>query len=288
MPTPRIRAWEESGTYETVLGERLYVHRTDGEGPLLVLLHGFPSCSYDWRALLELGLPRATLAFDFLGFGLSAKPANHRYSLRDQADLVCELVRASGEGEVFVLAHDMGTSVATELLARDLEGGLGFALEGVLLLNGSMVQDAASPTLGQRLLRGPLGPLASRVSSERFFRAQLGSVFSAAHPLSAEEAADQYALYTHAGGNRIAHRTIRYMDERKREAPRWHGALRDWPGRLSFAWALCDPVATPAVLEALLALRPAAPVLRWPELGHYPQIEDPAAVRAALEENLSA
>jgi pimeloyl-ACP methyl ester carboxylesterase len=78
------------------------------------------------------------------------------------------------------------------------------------------------------------------------------------------------------------------MDERMREAPRWHGALRDWPGRLSFAWALLDPVATPAVLNALLALRPSAPVLRWPELGHYPQIEDPAAVRAALVANLSA
>jgi pimeloyl-ACP methyl ester carboxylesterase len=286
MLTPRVRAWEDGGAYTTVLGRRLYVRRAGGDGPLLLLLHGFPSCSYDWRSLLALPLPRRTLAFDFLGFGLSAKPVGHSYSLRDQADLACELVHEAGDPPVFVLAHDMGTSVATELLARDLDGTLPFALDGVLLLNGSMVQDAATPTLGQRLLRGPLGPVVSRLGSQRFFRAQLGSVFSTAHPLTDEEAADQYALYTHAGGNRVAHRTIAYMDERMREAPRWHGALRDWQGPLSFAWGMRDPVATPAVLGALLALRPTAPVLRWAELGHYPQIEAPADVHAALGANL--
>jgi pimeloyl-ACP methyl ester carboxylesterase len=290
MLTTRARAWETSGNYEMVLGHRLFVRRSGNEGrdggPLLLLLHGFPSCSYDWRALLELPLPRRTLALDFLGFGLSAKPPSHTYSLREQADLACELLARAGNPTVFVLAHDMGTSVATELLARELEGTLAFELEGVLLLNGSMVQDAATPTLGQRLLRGPLGPLAARLSSERFFRAQLGSVFSAVHPLTPAEAADQYSLHSNRGGNHIAHRTIAYMDERMREAPRWHGALRDWPGPLSLAWGMRDPVATPAVLDALLALRPTAPVLRWHELGHYPQVEDPEALLAALTDVL--
>ena len=63
----------------------------------------------------------------------------------------------------------------------------------MLLLNGSMVQDAASPTLGQRLLRGRLGPVVARLTSERFFRDQFGSIFSPDHPLSDEEAADQWA-----------------------------------------------------------------------------------------------
>jgi len=68
-----------------------------------------------------------------------------------------------------------------------------------------------------------------------------------------------------------------------RFAPRWHGALRDWPGRLELAWALRDPVATINVLDAVLALRPLAAVTRWEELGHYPQIEDPQAVARATQ-----
>ncbi len=105
---------------------RIHVFRRSGSGPLLLLLHGFPSSSYDWRLLLEGETDRAVLAPDFLGFGLSEKPRDHRYTLHWQADLIEELV-APPRGwprQVFLLAHDMGTSVATELIARDLDGEL--------------------------------------------------------------------------------------------------------------------------------------------------------------------
>ena len=69
---------------------------------------------------------------------------------------------------------------------------------------------------------------------------------------------------------------------------RWHGAIRDWPGPLSLAWGMLDPVATPDVLEGLRELRPRAPVTEFPELGHYPQIEDPAMLAGALREALAA
>jgi pimeloyl-ACP methyl ester carboxylesterase len=49
---------------------------------------------------------------------------------------------------------------------------------------------------------------------------------------------------------------------------------------------MLDPVATPAVLDAVLELRPAAPVTRFDELGHYPQIEDPDRVAAVLQATL--
>ena len=49
------------------------------------------------------------------------------------------------------------------------------------------------------------------------------------------------------------------------------------------AWGMLDPVATRAVLDAVLELRPAAPVTRFADLGHYPQIEDPDRVAEALE-----
>ncbi len=287
--TDRVDAWQATGTLETVHGRRLWVHRrTGGErGPLVVLLHGFPSCSYDWRGLLASGAldDQHVLAFDFLGFGLSEKPADHLYTLGWQADAVQALVAAtpgSAGRPVFLVAHDMGTSVATELFARDLRGTLDFPLGGALLFNGSMLLELASPTPAQKLLRTRLGPLFSKLTSERAFRAQFARIFSDAHPLTAEEAADQWALITHAGGHRIAHRTIHYMSERERLVERWHGAIRDWPGPLSLAWGLQDPVATPAVLAGLRKLRPGVPVTELPELGHYPQVEAPERIAKAL------
>jgi pimeloyl-ACP methyl ester carboxylesterase len=286
--TERVERWRRAGTVEEVLGRRLFVHRRDGEAaPLLLFLHGFPSSSYDWRELLELRPAGATLAFDFLGFGLSEKPRDHVYTLAWQADAAEELVRRAGSPPVFLVGHDMGTSVATELMARNLRGELGMDLAGALLFNGSMLLHLARPTAGQRLLRSRMGPLFARLTSERSFRAQFSRVFSPGHPLSAEEAADQWALIAHAGGQRIAHRTIRYMEERERFTERWHGAIRDWPGALTLAWGLLDPVARVEVLDGLRALRPGVEVEELPDAAHYPQIEQPELIGAALDAALA-
>src|SRR3954454_9576925 len=114
MLTERVRHWRDAGVFEEVGSRQLYVQRRDGEGPLLLLLHGFPSSSYDWRELLALPPDRAALAFDFLGFCSSDKPADVEYTLACQADAAEDLVRRVGSPPVYVVAHDMGTSVATE------------------------------------------------------------------------------------------------------------------------------------------------------------------------------
>jgi pimeloyl-ACP methyl ester carboxylesterase len=286
--TERVERWREAGEREEFRGQGIHVHAREGEdGPLLLLLHGFPSSSYDWRRLLDLESGRAALAFDFLGFGLSDKPRDHSYTLSWQADLTEELVARHGGGPVFICAHDMGTSVATELLARDQSGELGFEVTGALLFNGSMILELSQPTLAQRMLRGPLGPIAARLTSERFFRAQFGGIFSPEHPLTDAEEADQWALITHNDGQRLGHKLVHYMDERVTFAERWHGAIREWEGPISFAWGMLDPVATPKVLEGLRELRPQAPVTELADLGHYPQIEDPPRLAAALREAVS-
>jgi len=288
--TNRVERWQAAGTVEEVLGRRLFVHRQQGRAaPLLLYLHGFPSSSYDWRELLERRRDRdeATLAFDFLGFGLSEKPRDHVYTLAWQADAAEELVRRAGSPPVFLVGHDMGTSVATELMARDLRGELGIDLAGALLFNGSMLLHLAKPTVGQRMLRSRLGPLFARLTSERSFRAQFGRVFSPDHPLSAAEAADQWSLIAHGGGQRIAHLTIHYMAERERLTDRWHGAIRDWPGSLTLAWGLRDPVARTAVLDGLRALRPGVETIELPDAAHYPQIEQPDLISAALDAALA-
>ena len=281
--TGRVRAWQGRGQSEKFRDYGIHTFRQEGEGPLLLLLHGFPSSSYDWRLLLDQELPPNRLAFDFLGFGLSDKPREHDYSLFWQADLTEELVRRHGDGRpVLIVAHDMGTSVANELMARDLEGKLEMEIAGIVLFNGSMVLEAASPTPAQKALRSRFGPLVARLSSERFFRHQFGSVFSEAHPLSDEEAADQWSLVCHNGGRTLGHRLVSYMDQREERAGRWHGAIREWPGQLSLVWGLRDPVATTAVLSALRELRPGVAVGELPELAHYPQLEDPQRLAAAL------
>lgn len=274
-----VRSWRDGGRLVSTRWGRVFVRSSAGRGPVVLLLHGFPSSSYDFRDVTDRLGDRAWLTLDFLGFGLSDKPRPHRYSLMEQADIVEAVVAAeaaaTGVGPVVLIAHDMGTSVATELLARDLDGVLSFEVQRAVITNGSVIIERASLRPIQKILRGPLGPLATRLTNRRGFMRGFAALFSDAHPLTAEEANAQWALLARADGQRILHLLSAYLHERVAFAERWHGAVRDWPKPLSFLWATGDPVATPAVLDGLGELRPTAEVIRLPGIGHYPQIEVP-------------
>lgn len=277
---PRVAEWAAGGELVSLLGRRIFVRQGgpsegDEAGPALLLLHGFPSSSFDWSAIVGSLEGRRWIALDFLGFGLSEKPAESN-DLFSQADLVEALLAQTGIAEVEIVAHDMGTTVANELMARAIEGRLGFACELVVLFNGSMVIDRASLTWEQRVLRGPAGFVLAALSNRFSLKRGLGGVFSEAHPIESEELACQWALLSREGGARKLHRAIGYVDQRFEFADRWHGAIADWPGRVELIWGMEDPVATTDVLEAVQELRPAAQLHSLPGLGHYPQIEDPA------------
>lgn len=249
-----------------------------------MLLHGYPTSSYDWHAVLPLLGGRRVLMLDFLGFGLSDKPSGHAYSLSEQADIVEHVVGQLVDGPFHVVAHDMGTSVATELMARDLAGDLRFDLASVVLSNGSVILERATLRPIQRLMRSPFGPVVGALSNRRMFTRQLGAVFSAERPLTAEQAAEHWELLTVHNGHRQIHRLSSYLHERVRHAERWHGAVRDWQGWIGFLWGTLDPVATTSVLDGLCALRPDAPVVRLDGIGHYPQLEAPERFVSGLDE----
>lgn len=272
----RIETWRLKGKQEKFRGHGIHTFFQDGEGPLLILLHGFPTSSYDWREAIPLMPTQKLLAFDFLGFGLSDKPPDHNYTLSWQADLTEELAdRYAGGGPVYICAHDLGSSVATELLARDVAGELGFELCGMTIFNGSILVEKSNPTLAQKLLRGPFGPLAARFANEAFFRRQFASIFSEAHPVSDQDMADSWALMCWNDGNRLGHKLVSYMDERVVYADRWHGAVQHWKGDLKLLWGMEDPVVVSEVLDGLLEMRPDLTVVRFEDIGHYPQVEDP-------------
>ncbi len=275
--------WRGGGTLISTPGGRVFVRSAPGDGPTILLLHGYPSSSYDYHQLVRYLDGRAWVTLDFLGFGLSDKPRPHRYSLLEQADIVQTVVAQAASGPMVLIAHDMGTSVATELLARDMQGQLPFELQRAVISNGSVILNRASLRPAQKLLRGPFGPILSRLSNESSFVRSFGRLFSDGHPLTEQEGRAQWALWSANDGHRIAHLLISYLDERVRYASRWHGAVGGWPKPLSFLWALDDPVATTNVLDGLRELRPAATVVELPGVGHYPQVEVPEQfTRAAL------
>lgn len=274
--------------------------------PPVVVLHGFPSCSFDWREVLDaLGTGgRRVVLFDFVGFGLSDKP-DRRYGIEFHADTTAVLLEAIGIDRCVLVTHDMGDSVGGEILARamspsDVEpndvaprwsAGPVDVVRRVVS-NGSIYLDLADLTAGQQLLMSlpdeKIGAdLADAVTAESFSRG-LGLVFSADHPASDAELVAQSELAMTNDGLLLMPRLIRYLEDRRRAERRYTGAIETHPSPLTVIWGEVDPVARFEMVEVLEGHRSDASIVSLDGVGHYPMIEDPISFGAALATALSA
>ena len=153
---PSVDAWESSGRRRRLAGFEVFTVEVGPEThevfePLLVI-HGFPTCSYDYRLVLKgLAQNRRVLLIDLPGFGLSAKP-DMRYSIEQHADVAMAYVEEAASERLALLTHDMGDTVGGELLARHSEGRWPVDVTRRVLTNGSIYLEMAHLTDGQQLL----------------------------------------------------------------------------------------------------------------------------------------
>lgn len=278
-------AWRASGQSFAWRGHRIF-YREQGTGEPLLLLHGFPTSSWDWRHVWDdLARSYHVLAFDYLGFGFSDKPADGAYSVFAYADQAEALLARLGIARVHVLAHDLGDTVAQELLARsrDRAGGRGgFAeLASVCLLNGGIFPELHRPRPIQKLLDSPIGALIARFTDRRRFGRGLAAVFGPRTQPSQAELDGFFECASFGAGLRNYHRLIRYMRERRRHRDRWVAPILDGDVPLALINGHLDPVSGKHVVDRLRELRPGAEIHDLPEIGHYPQTEAPLDVLRA-------
>lgn len=276
-----IDDWRSLGAIHAIGGHRLFaVDSGGGPGPALLLIHGFPTASWDFAPLYPaLAADGRVIAPDLLGFGFSDKPIGHDYRIVEQADLVLDLLGKLGIERIAILAHDYGDSVAQEILARHNEGALDVDLTSVCLLNGGLFPESHRPRFVQKLLLTPLGPLVGRAMSQRAFDRAMRAVFAPGRPPTEDELAGFWGLIEAGNGRRVAHRLIRYIPERARMRERWVGALIEARIPLGLVFGLDDPVSGAhmvARFEEIVGQRHF--VRRLEGVGHYPQVEAPAAV----------
>jgi pimeloyl-ACP methyl ester carboxylesterase len=276
--------WRARGKWISYAGHPIF-YRDEGSGPALLLVHGFPTASWDWHKVWPLLSARFRLiAPDLIGFGYSAKPRDYQYSIKDQATLVETLLQQLGITRVHIFAHDYGDTVTQELLARHLERGQRERLEllSVCLLNGGLFPETHRPRLVQRLLAGPLGPLVGRLTNARRFAKSFAALFGARTQPSATELSALWSLVQGGGGLNIAHKLVGYMEERRRTRERWVGALAKTPVPLLLVDGMADPVSGGHMVQRFFELVPQPRVVALDGIGHYPQLEAPKAVVRAL------
>ncbi|MBK8001868.1 MAG: alpha/beta hydrolase [Verrucomicrobia bacterium] len=99
--------------YATNDGVRIHFARL-GEGPLMVMIHGFPDCWLTWRAQMEvLAKTHEVIAIDQRGYNLSDRPKGvENYDMKLLVSDVAAVIRARGREKAIVVGHDWGGIVA--------------------------------------------------------------------------------------------------------------------------------------------------------------------------------
>jgi pimeloyl-ACP methyl ester carboxylesterase len=275
-----LELWRRKGDSFTYRGHDVFVRRAgDKAAPVLLLIHGFPTASWDYAPLWESLASRwRVLTLDMLGFGFSAKPRNYPYSIGDQADLLQAFLRAESVTDYHVLAHDYGDTVAQELLARDSSQP---RLRSVCLLNGGIFPEAHRPLLIQRLLSSPAGPLVARLSTRTTVAVSMRRIFARRRPPTREELDGFWTLVAHGNGRAVLAEVSRYRHERRRMRQRWVGALQTTAVPLRLIVGTADPIAGSAMADRYRQLVPRPDVIELAGVGHYPQVEVPEQVLQA-------
>jgi pimeloyl-ACP methyl ester carboxylesterase len=286
VPLPiDVRNWRDDGRFVTVGDDQIYVMDTNSHpGAFVFVLHGFPSSSYDWHLVVpELAKRARVVTFDFLGYGLSDKP-DTRYSIFEQTDVAEAVAAECGIERCVLVSHDMGDTVAAELMMREHEGKLGFAIERSILTNGSIFIDMAQLSPGQQfLLSLPDERLAEPMGGDGLAPG-LRETFGV-DPSDAELEA-MVELIRHNGGDQLLPRLIRYIEERRANQERFTAGLVNYAGPMTALWGELDPIAVIAMTEHLAEIRPATEIETWSDVGHWPSLEAPERVAAAILDRL--
>ncbi len=290
LPIP-LEDWRAAGSAFRYRGHEIFV-RTGGDwssdAPFLVLIHGFPTASWDWAHQWDALCERYRVAtLDMIGFGFSDKPRDYAYSIMDQADLFEAWLADIGVTQAHILAHDYGDTVAQEMLARHIarasDGSAGLDIQSICLLNGGLFPEQHRATFTQRLLHSPLGGIVSSMMTRARFETGLNEVFGPDTKPSKDEVDGFWTLATEKGGMpAIGHKLIRYIAERRANRDRWVGALIDSPVPLRVIDGALDPVSGAHMVAHYRALIPNPDTVLIDHVGHWPQLEAPGEVLDAF------
>jgi pimeloyl-ACP methyl ester carboxylesterase len=294
MNTPRADDWLSRGGHfswrpaegDATAVEIFHLEMGDPGAPVLLLIHGWPTCSIDW---FEVAGPLSTrfrvCALDFPGYGFSDKPLGWGYSLTRDAELIeFYLAEVIGAETGVVVAHDRGDSVALLHAARCAEGRSALRLEHLVLSNGNIFLPLSNLTQAQRqaLDAESWSQLAATVTPSVLAEGMGAATFTPPRKAGDPEVEALTGIFAYKDGIKVLHEGIQYLVERSKDEQRWLTALAGAPFPVTVIWGLYDTVSPPRVASYVwneyLMLKPGGNRLYFiPDANHYLQVDRPDA-----------
>jgi pimeloyl-ACP methyl ester carboxylesterase len=269
--------------YFSVNGFNLH-YIDEGEGDIILFVHGTPSWSFDSRKLIrELRKEYRCIAVDHIGFGLSDKPADYNYSTINHSHTLWNFIREKHLKKITLVVHDFGGPIGMNVAIEHPE-----FFKNIVIINSWLWSSVNDPDFLKlrKILKSPLLPflyLYANFSPRFLLPRSFGD-----HKLP---------------GNLLYHYTRPFANKSQR-----YGALafarsllndQDWFEELwskkealgskpmLLIWGMKDPVVKPSYLEKFILGFPHASVIKLETCGHFPQEEQAGGVVKALQEFLN-
>ena len=264
----------------------------EGDGPLVVLVHGTPTWSFEWRHLIRSLVPQfRVLAVDHLGFGLSERPARARYAPEDHAQRFQRwLSHVAGDAPYSLVVHDFGGPIALPALFACPE-----RCQRLIVTNSWAWDMGRDPALRRQiaLVQGALGRWLYRYANASQ-RLLMPKAFGNRAALTPQLHAQYLAPFTNRDAReRVLYRLAQSLHD---SASFFDGLyrrldiLRHVP--VDLIWGMRDGTLPVSILAQWEAALPHAGVHRFVDSGHWPHEEEPerfaSLVRQLLEGDSSA
>lgn len=150
----------------------------------------------------------------------------------------------------------------------------------MVFLNGGIFPEQHRPRPIQKLGVSPLGFLVGLLMNRKSFGKSFSEVFGPSTQPSEAELDEFWEFISYKNGNRITHRLLHYIADRRTHKDRWEKALVHSQDRIGLINGALDPVSGRHAYEKWREVVPRAHHHLIEGVGHYPQVEAPAEVAA--------
>ncbi len=263
-----------------------YREAGDPAKPTILLLHGFPASSHEFRTLIPLLSARFHLvAPDYPGFGFSDAPGEIRFAptFANLATVMGHFVRAVGLTRFTIYMQDFGGPVGFRLAVAHPD-----MIDGLIIQNANAYETGIAPDVLKDMRTRAAGPLDAKASAAlEGMLSPDGTKFQyltgARDPANVDPTSYRLDSFVQAlpQQHRVQRALIVDYYDNVRQYPAWHAYLKARQPKTLILWGKNDPIFLPAGAQAYRDDVPKAEV-HMLDTGHFALEEDAGAVAAHI------
>jgi pimeloyl-ACP methyl ester carboxylesterase len=220
---------------------------------------------------------RVTL-FDLLGFGFSDKPDNYLYSFNEYVKILNLLTLYLKIKETHIIAHDLGVSIAQEILAKNKKEDILFSIKSICFTNGNLFYDVYKPRIIQRLLSQTpsyIGEFLSKNIPQKVVFKSIRQLYGNKTQPNEYFLEELWEILNFKRGKEISYLLGKLIFEKAFHQKRWTEAMKKTAIPMCY---ICGPADKNTGIDMAIAFQKRIPKgkLIWMDdhIGHWPMIED--------------